>query len=192
MNGHSIAIPFAFLLLTGVVLWHLADAKGSWTLKLGFMVLLCTFGLEVSRALDSYAGWPTNDEPPETAIFLDADIHEPNKLMGTPGEIYVWLKPLEPPVQGVFKEKPPSDAPRAFRLDYSRKTHEEMQGAMEAVKKGQIVGFRKHGKGKKKGQGRGNGDGNGSGEGADDGSDDDDEPHTYILPPASPPAKDPH
>jgi hypothetical protein len=188
--SHSIAIPVGFIILSGLIAWHLAYAKGPWTLKLAFIVIICGFGLEVSKALDSYAGWPTREETPDEAIFLDADIHEPNKILNQPGEIYVWLKPLEPAASGIFKEDPPPDAPRAFRLDYSRKSHEELQGAMERVRKGQIVGFRHHGRRRGRGNGNGRGDGPG-GDGDDSGSEDDDDVHTYDLPPAQPPHKDP-
>lgn len=190
-TGHSIAIPLGFIILTGLLCWHLAYAKGRWWLKLAFTVLLVGFGLEVSRALDSYAGWPTGEEMPENGQLLGAVIREPSPRVGDKGAIYVWIRPLEPPVSGLLRETPSPDEPRAYRLPYSREMHEEMEQAMQALRSGQPVGIGRGRRGGHHGQ-PGQGSGSGSGEGQGNGSlrTDDDDVHVYALPPPQPPRKD--
>lgn len=185
-TGHSIAIPLGFILLAGILCWHLAYAEGRWTLKLAFIVLLVGFGLEVSKSLDSYAGWPTSEDLPSTGQLLGAVIREPNAQTGDRGAIIVWVRPLEPPVSALFREDPSPDEPRAYRIPYSRKMHEEVEGAMQAIRNGQVVGFGR--RGRHHGQHRSGQPGQGQ-DGAQS-DDDDDEVHAYALPPTQPPPKD--
>lgn len=188
---HSIAIPLGFIIMAGMLCWHIAHAEGRWGVKLALTVLLIGFGLEVSGALDSYAGWPTDEQMPENAQLLGAIIREPSPRVGDQGAIYVWVRPLVPPVSGLLRETPSPDEPRAFRLPYSREMHEEMEAAMQAIRQGQTIGLRRgHHKGHpgqgsgQGGEGQGNGLGNGMAE------DDDGGIHTYALPASQPPRKD--
>ena len=194
---HSIAIPLGFILMAGMLLWQLAHASGRWQTKLALTLLLAGFGFEVTNALDSYAGWPTGEEMPEDAQLLGAVIHEPSARVGDKGAIYVWVRPLVPPQNGLLQETPSPDEPRAFRLPYSREMHEEMEKAMQAIRAGQTIGLHRGRRGGNPGQGSGQGNGQG-GQGQGNGlgvgmkNDDDEGLHVYALPASQPPRKDPN
>lgn len=188
---HSIAIPLGFIMLAGVLCWYVATAEGRWLTKLALTVLLVGFALDVSRSLDSYAGWPTAEEMPDDAQLLGAIIREPTARVDDSGAIYVWVRPLAPPESGLLRETPSPDEPRAFRLPYSREMHEEMEAAMQAIRQGQPVGLHRGRHKGKRGQGSGqDGDGQGSGLGNGMAEDDDEGLHTYALPASQPPRKD--
>lgn len=175
MTHHSIAIPLALSILMALALWRLADAKGDWWLKIAMIVLLTGTGVEVWKALDSYAGWPTGDRMPSQAILISAVVREPNPRTHDPGAIYVWTRPLTAPSKDLFDERPDGNEPRAYRLPYSREMHEQLMQAMQAMAQGRMIGI-----------GRPSDRPGGNGPQQIDG----DDLQLYELPPPDPPRKD--
>ena len=108
--------------------------------------------------------FPEN-HPKQGYLLLQVDIREPNPQTGDPGVINLWVRPLK-----VIKKKGPSflqydpkSEPRAYRLPYSRKMHEDAERARGMIKNGKPVIISK--RGLKGGEGDGDGDGEGDGDG---------------------------
>lgn len=135
-GGISIAIPLGFAVLAGVLCWYLTYTKGRWPLKLCLIALLSGFGLEVWSALDSYSGWPAREELPRRSLLIAAIMREPNPATRDPGAIFVWVQPLVDGNPDPFEYRPVSGEPRAYRLPYSRPTHEQMSQALQAMSQG--------------------------------------------------------
>ena len=202
MDPKLLVIPIGFILLAAVLCWQLADARGPWPLRLMTVVLVPAFGLSIWSAMPSYKGWPTSDPPPEKALFLWSAVREPNPFTGDPGAIYVWLVPLpgeSTKSANPLGYEPARQEPRAYRLTYSRPTHQMVEGAMGAVQQGRPVVFGRAGQGQ--GQGREGQDGqegqagqNGqpggpNGQGGPQGQEDDQGHMVYELPPPTMPPK---
>ena len=125
------AIAFSYGLLALVLLAALIAKWVPWQVKLALIgaCAACTF--YVAHALSSFEGWPTDQSLPERAEFLHAVVREP-----TPedkGAIYVWVAT--------------ATEPRAYRLPYTRKTHEATHRAGERVKQGRRVQLRREPRG---------------------------------------------
>jgi hypothetical protein len=126
------------------------------------------------RDADTRAGWPTSEEPPKESIMVWGVIYEPGDLgKGDPGAIYVWLIPMDGSASGE-----PKGTPRAYRLPYSRGTHEAVQGGIERAKEGR-PGVLKRGKARNGGR-RGSGERRAGGHGQ---RGEEDEYRSYDLPP---------
>ncbi|MEY4723331.1 MAG: hypothetical protein RLZZ324_844 [Candidatus Parcubacteria bacterium] len=152
MNAHTLAIPIAFVLLATVVCLALIRAAWKWTLKLALILVVPTFGLAVWHAVGSYPGWPARDKPPPQSVVYDSIIMEPQAE--NPGAIFMWVVPLASkgtPAYNPLEYLPDGIEPRAYRLPYSRKLHEQLQKAKDMRKRGRapvldLRGTRKDGR----------------------------------------------
>lgn len=133
-TGVSIAIPLGFLLLGGTLCWYVAHAKGHWAPKLLLTGFVAFFSLETWRALDSYAGWPAEEEMPQKALLISAIVREPNFSKNDRGAIFLWVVPIGRDDPGPFAYDPISGEPRAYELPYSRAMHEQTAAAMKAMR----------------------------------------------------------
>lgn len=96
-------------------------------------VILCVPALAfaVWQAAQAPSGWPTTAAVPKNAEFLWGDVHEPSQIDHDPGWIALWLRP------------PGSDRPRAYRVPYTRQTHQLVAAAEQAVKQHGRVGVQR-------------------------------------------------
>lgn len=123
------AIPAAFLILGGLLLWFLVGAKGHWWVKAIFIIIVPLVVVATWLSLDSYKGWPTSNEPTCPLVFLSAEIQEPSANPGTQGHIYLWMRPLAPQERSIinlFDYKTSPYEPRAYELPYSRELHQAL------------------------------------------------------------------
>ena len=212
MDPNSLAIPFAFILLSAVLCLLLIGSKWRWWQKLALIVIVPAFGLIVWSSIESYKGWPTAAEPPGRSLVHWVLVREPDPARNDPGAIYVWLSPLDEETSSRLNpldyDSPPGD-PRSYKLPYSRSLHKGMQRAKGMISQGRPVVLDLRGKGKgENGDGEGGegepgegGEGEGSGaEGGPSGhggppgyryGEDRTDFKIYELPPAQPPRKQP-
>ena len=119
----SLALVLAYALL--VLLAVLALLWSPWPrwLKAGLALgatVLYFFGHDTVLAL---AGTPSREPLPERFVMVAALVEEPSSQ--GKGALYLWVRPMH---DGVAAAEP-----RAYRLAYSRKLHEEIN---EGLKKG--------------------------------------------------------
>lgn len=141
MNITTLAIPIAFVLLAGLMCWHIATVRGKWWIKLAFIVAVPSFGLVVWSAISSYQGWPAEEKLPDKALLLWVDVIEPDTSSGEDGAIHVWIISLgdeadDGPLLGHGR---PRSIPRAYGMPYDRKLHEMLEAAKGRIVSGQPV-----------------------------------------------------
>lgn len=183
---NTLMIPLAFLTIFAFLLWCIIDTKRNWFWKLILVVAVPMSCLSIWRSVENYRGWATTEPLPQKFILFWNEVSEPDPKTGSAGEIYVLIRNFE----GDNKE------PRLYKVEYSRKFHEQLEAANKAARRGggPIVFERNN-------QNQGSGDGSesggegreGEGQGQNDnsgsGSDSQGEFKFYRLPPAKVPEK---
>jgi hypothetical protein len=165
------SIPFAFFILSSLLLWLVIGAKGHWLIKASVISFVLYFCVSIDFSLENLLGWPSSQSLPEKFQVHWIKIREPNKKTKEQGAIYVWVTNLnqtdkEEGWDGwrrLFVSFNNYDLrePRAYRLFYSKEDHQKAQRAITLLKGGDKVGGG-NGKGKGKGKGgKGKGDGDG-------------------------------
>ena len=173
------SITLAFILLTSLILWFVIGSKGLWGLKAATILLTLYLCLSVNFSLENLFGWPSNQQPPKEFRVHWVVIKEPNKKTGDKGDVYVWVTDMNPKEKDdgsffIYFANENMYKPRAYRLEYSKKLHEDGQKALGMIMGGQAVmgtneglqGQGEDGDGQGDGQGEG-GEGDGDGEGGD-------------------------
>jgi hypothetical protein len=123
----SLVYPACFLGLATVS--GLAAASGRrWALRLPLLFATPVLALAVWWQLAQRDGWPTGSHPADGAAFVAGVVQAPSP--GNAGAIYLWVQP------------PNSDAPRSYRLRYSRQLEQQVAHAASAAKRGARVGLR--------------------------------------------------
>jgi hypothetical protein len=106
--------------------WSLAG-NASWRRRVPYIVCAPPLALALWLGKPDAAGWPSTAKIPAGAQLVWAQIDEPDPAVADPGHVYLWLD-----VGGT--------APRAFVLQYTRQLHEQVQRALNAVKRGRPMG----------------------------------------------------
>jgi hypothetical protein len=159
---NTIGIPIAFILLSSVLLWFVIGSKGNWFIKACAIALTLSFSLVLWNSLTSLEGWPAEQQLPEKFVLHWAVIREGSKENKEDGQIYLWIKNLKETGKdfSLISNKDMENDPRVYKIPYSRKTHEQLQKALEGIKKGKtFIGENKNGQigNADKGQGQGKG-----------------------------------
>lgn len=186
--ANTLAIPLAFLAISAILLWCVIDTKRHWFWKLILIIAVPMSCLLIWRSVESYRGWPTTEPLPQKFVLLWNEVREPDPKTGSEGAIYVLAGNVETE----------EDEPRLYKVEYSRKFHEQLESANKAARRGggPIVFERNNqnqgsgddsesGEGERQGEGQGQGQGNNSGAGPDSQG----EFKFYRLPPAKMPKK---
>lgn len=148
MEVGTLMIPVAFAVMLALALWCVIDAKGKWWIKAGLIIIFPLISILIWVSLDSYKGWPTNEDPPEQFVFIWGEVVEPNKTTGDPGVIYLWLiADYSGQSYTPFEYTHPEGEPRAHKVPYSRELHENVEKAKLLIKSGKRVGVRNNGEG---------------------------------------------
>lgn len=140
MTAGTLAGPLAFVILSGIMCWHLATVRGKWPVKLVFIVLVPSFGLLLWSGIASFLGHPTSDPLPERALLTGVDIKEPSAEGASDGAIYVMVvsldKDMDSPLLGY---RPVRGEPRLHVLRYTRRRHEMFEAAKARMADGYPV-----------------------------------------------------
>ena len=164
----TIGIPVAFVIISAILLWFVIGSKGNWLLKAVVIAATLCFSLGMWNSIEGLQGWPTKEPLPAKFLLHWAVIEEGNKQTDTPGNIYLWVEDLADKKETTnwfsFLPKEMTDKPRVYKIPYSRDVHEQLQKAMEGMKKGKrFVGENKGGKLGQEGEGEGKDGKNGQG-----------------------------
>jgi len=152
-------IAAAFVVITSLILWFVIGSRGMWGLKIATIASALYFCLSISFSLENFEGWPSHASLPEEFRVHWVVIEEPDKKGGE-GAIYIWAKSLKS-LDGesgwwISFEGSSTNAPRAYKLPYTRELHERAQDALKRLQAGKSV-MGKHGRGR-----AGDGEGDGS------------------------------
>lgn len=129
-------------LLLGVTIWN----RVRWWIRAGAIVVTGAFFFVTFDSVRNLLGWPTAEALPDRFEILHARIQEPDEVMRVEGAIYVWAMTLpgEGPIDARDIHAPgaldtrvrPDQAPRAYRLPYTRFAHETVNEALVKMQQG--------------------------------------------------------
>ncbi len=101
--------------------WH-------WGVKAGAIVVVTAFFPICYLSLESLLGWPTSQPLPERFRLVAAQVYEPNKQTGYPGEIFIWAASMATRAGQV--------TPRAYGFPYEDVLHMKISEAVKSQRKG--------------------------------------------------------
>ena len=134
---NTLFFPFLFLLLSILLLWIIIGCKGQWSAKIWLINITVFFTAILWSGVSSYVGWPTDSPMPKQGRLVQIISNEPESL-------YVLLEQHDE--KNLYYEDwhdfiyyKPKDVARLFKLPYDKETHEQLESAMELVKKGKYV-----------------------------------------------------
>ena len=140
MTAATLAGPLAFVLLAGLMCWHIATVKGRWWVKLSFIILVPSFGLLLWAGIASHLGRATHDDLPKKALLTGIDIKEPSAEGADDGAIWLMVvsldAPSDPPILGY---RPTRGEPRMHVLPYTKELHELLEAARARMAEGSPV-----------------------------------------------------
>lgn len=121
----SLALAYAFLLL--LLLLALVKSELPVSFKALAIALACGFYIWHYAALQAWRGWPAEGQLPQRFEMLSRVVVEPDPARDEAGGIYLWVRDLE---QGKV-------IPRAYRLPYSRDSHQRVEDTLQRQRQGQ-------------------------------------------------------
>jgi hypothetical protein len=122
-----IGLSASFLLLVALILWLIILSKGKfWIIKSIVITAATIFSIIVLLSLKDFIGWPSKSKVPQEFQLHWAIIDEPNKIKNTEGAIYMWITKLD-------KKNKNKGLPRAYKIKYTRKNHEEIMKGLIAL-----------------------------------------------------------
>jgi len=123
-SGLIAAYVIIALLLLSLTLY----SRWSWRVKAVAIIITSAFYLISYFSFPPLLGWPSESRLPERFRVLSVYVVEPNKHLGTDGQIYLWVTNME--------EDPNLAVPRAFSLAYNNERHEKIIKVMKKLRKG--------------------------------------------------------
>jgi len=130
-------IAITFAILAAVSLWLIIAGRGWWPIKLGAVVGMAVFALLLWQSESSLTGWPAARRIPEHSAFVQSVVIEPGT--DSEGVVYVWAIPPSQDPANPYGYSSSESEPRAYQLPYTRKLHEAVQAANQAVAQGKPV-----------------------------------------------------
>lgn len=131
MSEGTLVLILAYVALAALLVTALVATRLPLLIKTA--LTLAVFGLYVAsyEGWLSVQGWPTATQPLPKRFLLHASvIEEPNPSAGTEGRVYVWISDL---VDGK-----PENYPRAYRLDYDKALHSDLEAALRNMRDGKV------------------------------------------------------
>jgi hypothetical protein len=123
-------LVLAYVALTALLAASLIRARLHWGLKLLLVLAAGALYFVSYQGWREVQGWPVSSNPPNRFLLHAAVIDEPDKSSGAPGEIFIWVSDLA--------EGKPSGRPRAYRIDYEKNLHNDLQDALRNMRNGVV------------------------------------------------------
>lgn len=108
----------AYIVLAILLLSINLYSQWSWQVKAISIILTSAFYIISYLSFPPLLGWPTKQALPSHFRLLATEIHQPDKLTGDEGAIYLWAKEIEDITIRVV--------PRVYVLPYSASLHERI------------------------------------------------------------------
>jgi len=128
-----IGVLSAYVIVAVLLLSLNVAPRWSWWVKATSIVVTSAFFIVSYYSIIGIMGWPVKDAMPERFQLHWAKIVEPDKLLDTPGAIFLWVEELD-------MLNIPTGVPRAFRLPYTVPLDDGVNEALEMIANGQEVG----------------------------------------------------
>jgi hypothetical protein len=125
----SVLLAIAYALLAALLLNIWISSEWRTSFKLALIAIVGLFYVGTYIGIRDIKGWATEEQVPRSFRLVWAKTEEPDKRTGTQGQIYLWVQALSD--SGIIESEP-----RAYKLPYSIKLAEEVQGALNETKKG--------------------------------------------------------
>ena len=90
----SAGLIVSYTLLAVLLLAMLLYSRIHWGIKAVIVALVSTFYPISYFSLMTLLGWPTATKLPDRFRLVAAEVYEPDKSQGSPGEIYLWVTSL--------------------------------------------------------------------------------------------------
>lgn len=103
-------------------------SKWSWQVKTMTIIVTSAFYIISYFSFPPLLGWPTEQDLPSHFRLLSSEVHQPDKLTGDEGAVYLWAKEVEDITTRVL--------PRAYTLPYSSLLHEKIISAQSKIDQG--------------------------------------------------------
>ncbi len=124
----SARLIVSYTVLAVLLLAMLLYSRFHWGVKAAVVVLVTAFYPVSYIALVDLLGWPTGTHLPDSFRLVAAQVYEPDKAQGAPGEIYLWVTALS--------DNAGRSTPRAYKIPYSAALHEKLDEAEKGLKNG--------------------------------------------------------
>jgi len=115
----------AYIVLAVLLLSINLYSKWSWQVKAITIIVTSAFYVISYFSFPPLLGWPTEQALPSHFRLLSTEVHQPDKLTGSEGAVYLWLKEVEDITTYVL--------PRAYVLPYSNLLHERIINAQSKI-----------------------------------------------------------
>jgi hypothetical protein len=129
MNQALIAVAGGYALM-GVLLLSLNVAsRWRWWIKVITTGVTAAFFVVSFYGVKSLVGWPSDQRVPAQFQLHWGTVTEPDKFMGDPGAIFLWVEALD-------DRNMPTGIPRAHKLPYSKELAEKVMKARAKIEQG--------------------------------------------------------
>jgi hypothetical protein len=130
MSESVLVLLLAYVALAALVAAALISSRYPLLIRL-FIVVFTTVLYFVSyQGWQSVQGWPARVEVPERFQLHASIVDEPEKTTGSPGSITIWATDLS--------SGEPADSPRAYRMNYTKELHSDLEDALRNMRNGII------------------------------------------------------
>jgi hypothetical protein len=128
-----VGVLAAYIILAVLLLSLNIAPRWAWWVKGTAIIVTSAFFVISYYSMIDLMGWPVKARMPEKFQLLWAKVNEPDKLLNTPGAIYMWVEALD-------KDNIPTGLPRAYRLPYTQPLETGIENALDMIAAGQEVG----------------------------------------------------
>jgi hypothetical protein len=122
-------LALSYSLVAALVLNIWINSKWSVHFKVSLVILVAVLYVGTYFGMREIQGWPTTNKMPDSFRLIWAKIDEPDKALGTEGQIYLWVQKLDVTNQI-------SGEPRAYKLEYDLSLAEEVERAINQTEDG--------------------------------------------------------
>lgn len=127
MNTALVALALAYVFLLLLLLLAILRSEVGPGIKLTLVGLSFGFYLWHYTALQDAFGWPARDALPEHFELISAVTVEPDLQRDQSGSIFIWVRDLDDD----------TTIPRAYRLDYRKPLHQQVDATIAQQRQGE-------------------------------------------------------
>lgn len=128
-----VGVLAAYVIVAVLLLSLNVAPRWAWWVKATAIVITSAFFVISYYSMIDLMGWPVKARLPPKFQMLWAKVNEPDKLLNSPGAIYMWVEALD-------ANNIPTGLPRAYRLPYTQPLETGIENALDMIAAGQEVG----------------------------------------------------